>query len=56
MADMLVKLYELPPLEPALTEQRAKGVLIRRGIAPENTTWPRGWRGTSAHSGQAKWR
>ncbi|XWX03149.1 GNAT family N-acetyltransferase [Aggregatilineales bacterium SYSU G02658] len=35
MADMLVKLYELPPLEPALTEQRAKGVLIRRGIAPE---------------------
>ncbi len=35
MADMLVKLYELPPLEPALASCRGAGVDIRRGRAPE---------------------
>jgi GNAT superfamily N-acetyltransferase len=35
MPDMLVKLYELPDLEPILAEQRAAGVDIRRAIAPE---------------------
>jgi GNAT superfamily N-acetyltransferase len=35
MPDMLVKLYELPPLEAVLDEQRAKGIIIRRGLAPE---------------------
>lgn len=33
MPDMLVKLYELPDLVPAL--ERAAGVTIRRGLAPE---------------------
>lgn len=35
MPDMLVKLYELPPLEPVLEAQRQKGIDIRRGLAPE---------------------
>lgn len=35
MPDMLVKLYTLPPLEPALEEQRAHGIVIRRALAPE---------------------
>lgn len=35
MTDMLVKLYELPPLEPVIQEQNNQGVVIRRGIAPE---------------------
>lgn len=33
--DMLVKLYELPPLEAVITEQAAQGITIRRGLAPE---------------------
>jgi GNAT superfamily N-acetyltransferase len=33
MPDMLVKLYELPDLAPAL--ERTAGVTIRRGMAPE---------------------
>lgn len=35
MPDMLVKLYDLPELEPALAEQLRSGVRIRRGLAPE---------------------
>jgi ribosomal protein S18 acetylase RimI-like enzyme len=35
MPDMLVKLYELPPLEPVLSQQRAVGVDIRRALAAE---------------------
>ena len=35
MTDMLVKLYNLPPLEPELEEQRKHGITIRRAIPPE---------------------
>lgn len=35
MADMLVKLYELPDLEPALTLCRQQGVVVRGALAPE---------------------
>ena len=35
MPDMLVKLYELPDLEPIIARQRAMGIMIRRGMAPE---------------------
>jgi len=35
MADMLVKLYELPPLSPALAEQQAAGVAVRRAMPAE---------------------
>lgn len=35
MADMLVKLYTLPPLEPALARQQEQGRTIRRAIGPE---------------------
>lgn len=35
MADMLVKLYALPPLEPALAVTRAAGYTVRRALAPE---------------------
>jgi GNAT superfamily N-acetyltransferase len=35
MTDMLVKLYALPPLEPALQAPREAGVTIRRALAPE---------------------
>ena len=35
MADMLVKLFELPPLEPALQRVHAEGVTIRRALVPE---------------------
>jgi GNAT superfamily N-acetyltransferase len=34
-ADMLVKLYELPDLAPALEPVLAAGIEIRRGLAPE---------------------
>ncbi len=33
--DMLVKLYDLPPLEPELEAQRAKGISVRRALSPE---------------------
>ncbi len=42
MPDMLVKLYELPPLHPILAEQTAQGITIRRALAPEKhlvVTW-----------------
>lgn len=35
MADMLVKLYELPDVMPLIAQQQAAGVDIRRAIAPE---------------------
>lgn len=35
MTDMLVKLYDLPALEPHLTRARAAGVDIRRALPPE---------------------
>lgn len=35
MPDMLVKLYELPPLAPFLATQTEKGIQIRRAIPPE---------------------
>jgi GNAT superfamily N-acetyltransferase len=35
MPDMLVKLYQLPPLEPVIEAQRAAEITIRRGIPPE---------------------
>lgn len=35
MPDMLVKLYELPPLEPALSAMQVHGISLRRGLAPE---------------------
>jgi len=35
MPDMLVKLYDLPPLAPALARQREAGIRIRRGMPPE---------------------
>ena len=35
MPDMLVKLYDIPELAPALGRQREMGVTIRRGMPPE---------------------
>jgi GNAT superfamily N-acetyltransferase len=35
MTDMLVKLYQLPALEPLLEAQAAAGIHIRRALAPE---------------------
>ena len=35
MADMLVNLRELPPLEPALAHAAERGVTVRRALAPE---------------------
>ncbi len=42
MTDMLVKLYALPDLAPALADPRMAGVTIRRALAPEKhvvTAW-----------------
>ncbi len=36
MPDLLVKLYELPPIAPYLDELRAKNIVIRRPIGSEN--------------------
>jgi len=35
MSDMLVKLWELPPLEPALAACARDGTTVRRALAPE---------------------
>ena len=35
MTDMLVRLYDLPPLEPVLAEQQRQGILVRRAMAAE---------------------
>lgn len=37
MPDMLVKLYELPPLEPVLERQRAQEIDIRRAMSSESS-------------------
>lgn len=42
MPDMLVKLYELPPLEATIAFQREQGITIRRCMPPEKqivTAW-----------------
>ena len=35
MGDMIVRLWELPPLEPALAACASHGVTVRRALAPE---------------------
>lgn len=35
MPDMLVKLYELPPLAPEIEGQAVQGITLRRALAPE---------------------
>jgi GNAT superfamily N-acetyltransferase len=35
MTDMLVKLYQLQPLDVLIQEQKERGITIRRAIAPE---------------------
>ena len=35
MSDMLVKLYELPPLEPLAAQIAESGITVRRGLPPE---------------------
>lgn len=35
MPDMLVKLYELEPVQPVLDQQKAQGIDIRRALPPE---------------------
>ncbi len=45
MTDMLVKLYDLPPLAPAIERCTAAGVVIRRAIVPEQHHI-RAWIGT----------
>lgn len=35
MTDMLVKLYQLSPLEPHLSTQATHGITVRRALAPE---------------------
>jgi len=35
MPDMLVRLYDLPPLEPSLARMKDENIIIRRGLAPE---------------------
>jgi GNAT superfamily N-acetyltransferase len=35
MPDMLVKLYELPPLMPEVNRLASEGIMIRRALAPE---------------------
>lgn len=44
MTDMLVKLYDLPPLTPVIQRQTEQSITIRRAIAPEKhhvTNWIR---------------
>ncbi|MCC6803106.1 MAG: GNAT family N-acetyltransferase [Anaerolineae bacterium] len=35
MNDMLVRLYDLPDMQPTITAVKAQGIDIRRGLAPE---------------------
>lgn len=35
MTDLLVKLYALPPLEPLIEGQTARGITVRRALPPE---------------------
>lgn len=58
MPDMLVKLYELPPLQPVLDELKERGIIVRKPIGPENypvIKWIRdnfgeGWAGESENA------
>jgi N-acetylglutamate synthase-like GNAT family acetyltransferase len=35
MSDLLVRLYDLPPIAPILEKQKEDGIVIRRAITPE---------------------
>lgn len=37
MPDMLVKLYELPPVEPLVQQLAAQGIVVRRALPPEKS-------------------
>ena len=37
MADLLVKLYALPPLDSDLQRMSSRGVVVRRALVPEKT-------------------
>lgn len=37
MPDMLVKLYDLPPVEPLLERLASQGIVVRRALAPEKS-------------------
>lgn len=37
MSDLLVKLYNLPPIEAVLEKQAAQGITIRRALSPEKS-------------------
>ena len=58
MADLLVKLYDLEPLQPCLDKLKEKNIVIRRPIGPENYAvigWIRqnfgaGWAGESENA------
>lgn len=58
MPDMLVKLYELPPVEPHLEKLREQNIEVRRPIGPENyavINWIRehfdaGWAGEAENA------
>lgn len=51
MSDLLVRLYDLPGLEVAITRQRARAIVIRRALAPDKASvlkwvrrhWGAGW-------------
>lgn len=51
MADMLVRLLDLPPLEPSARALEAQGIQIRRALAPDKlriVDWVRAHSGPSA--------
>ena len=58
MADLLVKLYDLPPVYPLIEELAKKNIIIRKPIGPENYAvigwitkhFGRGWAGEAENS------
>lgn len=52
MPDMLVRLYDLPPLQPPLTRLTSSGIVIKRAIAPEKAAVSK-WVGEKFGSGWA---
>ena len=54
MTDMLVRLYDLPPLQPEIDAQVAVGITIRRVIGPRKTVLQSGCVSTSAIIGSAR--
>src|SRR5262245_60718623 len=52
MADLLVRLYDLPALAPALDELAARGIHVRRALAPERHVVT-AWAGTHGSAGWA---